>query len=169
MIKKQPTDWMNDKSGLDGLSVEKKFEEWCGERGNRIYDPPTQMNIEDHIDFIIYNKKDERYTADIKAQKRVSRGDEKQLAWTWIEFKNVRGKPGWLYGKADYIIFELGTGWLFVKLDKLKRLCESLVDINSVVTSPYEAKYKMYQRKDRKDKISLIEIEKIKEIGEYLE
>tara|TARA_R110000824_G_scaffold161301_3_gene336551 strand:- start:124 stop:633 length:510 start_codon:yes stop_codon:yes gene_type:complete len=168
MIKRQATDWMKDKSGLDGLSVERKFEKWCIERGNRIYDPPTQMNIEDHIDFIIYNKKDERYTADIKAQKRISRGGNKQSSWTWVEFSNVNGKPGWLFGKADYIIFEMGDGWIFVKLDKLRDLCKRLVDVGTIVKSPSEAKYKIYQRENRKDKISLIEISEIKNIGNYL-
>ena len=50
------TDWMNDKSGIDGLSVEDKFERWCVKRGNRVYSPPEQVNIEEHIDVIIYNK-----------------------------------------------------------------------------------------------------------------
>ena len=163
------TDWMKDKSGLDGLSVEEKFERWCVKRGNRVYAPPEKANIEDHIDVIIYNKKDERHTADIKAEKRVSRGSRKQSSWTWVEFANVNGKAGWLYGKADYVIFELDKGWLFVKLERLKDLSEQLVDMNTIVKTPQAAKYKIYQREGRKDKISLIEIDEIKRIGNYAE
>jgi len=168
MMKRKMTDWMKDKSGLDGLSVERKFELWCRKRGNRVFDPPAQMNIEDHIDFIIYNKKDERHTADIKAQKRINRGGDKQSSWTWVELSNVNGKPGWLFGKADYIIFELDDGWLFVKLNKLRKLVKELVDTSIIVRRPHEAKYKIYQRLGRKDKISLIEINEIKKIGNYL-
>tara|TARA_R110002020_G_scaffold401255_3_gene611479 strand:+ start:630 stop:1124 length:495 start_codon:yes stop_codon:yes gene_type:complete len=162
------TDWMNDISGKDGLSVEKKFEKWCIKRGNRVYEPPTQVNIEDHIDVIIYNKKDERHTADIKSRKRISRSGDKQSAWTWVEFTNVMGKVGWLYGKADYVIFEMDEGWLFVKLEKLKNLSEKLVDTETIVDTARAAKYKLYQRAGRKDRISLIEIDEIKKIGTYL-
>lgn len=160
---------MEDKSGLDGLSVEKRFEKWCVKRGNRVYEPPKQVNIEDHIDVIIYDKKDNRHTADIKAQKRIHRSSDKQLSWTWVEFTNVNGKAGWLYGKADYIIFSLNKGWLFVKLNKLKDLSERLVDMDTIVKTPQAAKYKIYQRPGRKDKIALIEIGEIKRIGNYLE
>ena len=161
-------DWMNDKSGIEGLSVEQKFERWCVARGNRVYAPPEQVNIEDHIDAIIYNKKDERHTADIKAQKKISRGGDKQSSWTWVEFTNVNGKVGWLYGKADYVIFELDQGWLFVKLERLKNLSERLVDMDTVVKKSQDAKYKIYQRAGRKDRISLIEIDEIKKIGNYI-
>ena len=160
---------MNDKSGIDGLSVEDKFERWCVKRGNRVYSPPEQVNIEEHIDVIIYNKKDERHTADIKAQKRISRSSNKQSSWTWVEFTNVNGKAGWLYGKADYIIFELAKGWRVVKLEKLKDLSEQLVDMDTVVKTPQAAKYKIYQRAGRKDRIALIEIDEIKKIGNYSE
>ena len=163
------TDWMTDKSGIDGLSVERKFERWCIRRGNRVYSPPEKANIEDHIDAIIYNKKDERHTADIKSQKRISRSSDKQSSWTWVEFTNVNGKAGWLYGKADYVIFELDKGWLFVKLEKVKELSEQLVDMDTIVKTPQAAKYKIYQRAGRKDRIALIEIDEIKRIGNYLE
>ena len=73
-----------------------------------------------------------------------------------------------MYGKADYVIFELDQGWLFVKLERLKNLSERLVDMDTVVKKPQDAKYKIYQRAGRKDRISLIEIDEIKKIGNYI-
>ena len=50
------TDWMKEKSGQEGLEAESKFRIWCESRGNTLYDPPEKMNVNDHIDFIIYIK-----------------------------------------------------------------------------------------------------------------
>jgi hypothetical protein len=64
---------MKEESGQEGLEAESRFRIWCESRGNTLYDPPNEMNINDHIDFIIYNKKGDRYTVDIKGLKRISR------------------------------------------------------------------------------------------------
>ena len=69
---------MKEKSGKEGLETESRFRIWCEARGNTLYDPPDNMNINDHIDFIIYNKKGDRYTVDIKGLKRISRSGNKQ-------------------------------------------------------------------------------------------
>ena len=46
-----------------------------------------------------------------------------------------------------------------IKLEKLKNLSEKLVDTETIVDTARAAKYKLYQRAGRKDRISLIEID----------
>ncbi len=96
---------------------------------------------------------------DIKAMKKISRECEKpQHEYVWIEFKNVAGNYGWLYGKADYIAFERPEDFVVVRRSGLVKLCEKLVDPDTTVKTPHEALYKMYQRQNRKDLLSLIKM-----------
>ena len=57
---------------------------------------------------------------DIKGMKKVNRWDnKKQDDIAWVEGTNVRGKPGWVKGRADYIVFERVDCWLLVKREQL--------------------------------------------------
>ena len=45
-----------------------------------------------------------KWSVEVKAMKRISRASPKpQSKWLWVEFKNVTGGPGWLYGSAVFI------------------------------------------------------------------
>lgn len=60
-----------------------------------------------HID-LFYTIADKTYSFDVKSMKKSNRKDstvDDQIHW--IELQNVRGNPGWIYGKADFIAFEL--------------------------------------------------------------
>jgi len=162
------TDWMKEKSGQEGLEAESRFRIWCESSGNTLYDPPNEMNINDHIDFIIYNKKGDRYTVDIKGLKRVGRSGNRQSEWTWVEFANVQGKRGWLYGKADYIIFEHQNGWIYVKSDDLKGFAERRIKRDYFAETPQAAKYRIYQREGRQDEIALVELKELIKIGKFI-
>lgn len=72
-----------------------------------------------HID-LFYTKDDKTYSFDIKSMKKSNRKDatpDDQIHW--IELQNVRGNPGWIYGKADFIAFELMNSWLIISRKKL--------------------------------------------------
>ena len=57
---------------------------------------------------------------DVKGMKRKNRNDkEKQDEWAWVEGTNVRGNPGWVKGRADYIVFERSEYWLMVNREEL--------------------------------------------------
>ncbi|UCE05543.1 MAG: hypothetical protein JSW07_18340 [bacterium] len=99
--------------------------------------------------------------------KRMSRKDPSvQDKWFGVEFHGVRPYVrGWLYdGKTDLIAIERRTSFLIVKRHDLIRLTEKLVDKTCRVFSSRDAKYKLYQRTGRPDLISMIEIEKLKQI-----
>jgi hypothetical protein len=61
----------------------------------------------------------------------------------------VRGNAGWVYGKADYIVFETDTDWLIVKRRRLIDVINSKVTDTSIKNT--KELYTYYQRPGRKD------------------
>lgn len=140
----------------DGDRAENRFKEICIKNGYSIKESSFNENVQKHIDVYI-QKKIRWFGVDIKAKKRISRNNPTpQSKYIWIEFKNVNGRVGWIYGKADYVAFELDEGFILVKRKELALFAEKTVDFNSVVNKAEEAIYKIYTRKDKKDQISLI-------------
>jgi hypothetical protein len=115
----------------------------------------------DHIEYVM-TKNNQKISVDVKARKKISRRDLDQNDFlVWVEWKNVIGKKGWLYGKADLIAFEQEHDYLIVSRNQLALLCERLVDQKTIAESPHSALNKIYQREGRKDKLSLIRISDI--------
>jgi hypothetical protein len=108
-----------------------------------------------------------QYKVDVKSMKRLSRYDAKaQDEWVWIELHGVRANDaGWLYGgKADLIAFEKQHSFIIVMRTRLASLIPELVNMNTLVRSPREAKYQVYNRPGRPDRITLIQTEKLHNI-----
>jgi hypothetical protein len=71
---------------------------------------PTEMqDIKEHWDVKV-----EGYKIDVKA---IKKNDENIH---FVEFKNVQGNKGWLYGDADGFAFETKDYWVEVKKEKLQ-------------------------------------------------
>ena len=102
----------------------------------------------------------------MKAMKRIQRSDnDVQDEWTWIELHGVRPHDdGWLHGEAKIIAFETRESFILVKRKDLIDLVHKYVNFDTLVEYARDAKYSVYQRKGRADKITLIETEKIREI-----
>ena len=121
-------------------------------------------NIDDHWDYLV-EKEDKQFKVEVKSAKRVDRRDlDAQLDYVWVEFQNVRGKVGWLFGKADIIAFEKESTFIFVKRLDLLALVNKKVDLVAKVRDPKDALYKIYRRDGRKDKLTLLPINDIEEI-----
>lgn len=124
-----------------------------------------EQNIDEHWDYLI-EKEDQHFKVEVKAEKRIQRKDNgSQTDFTWVELRNVRGKVGWLFGKADLIAFEKGSSFIFVKRLDLLSLVNQKVNLVAKVKSAQDALYKIYTREGRKDKLTLLptsEIEPIK-------
>ena len=152
-----------DFSGQNQLSGEKAedlFEKMALKRNLKIQKATYKQQLS-HIDFILTNEKDEIYLLDIKARKKVSRTSEVfSDDLVWIEFKNVSGNQGWLYGASDYIAFEREYDFVIVPRKNLALLCERLVS-NIKVQKSKDCLYNRYTRKDRKDELSLIKMDDI--------
>ena len=107
-----------------------------------------------HVDYISDFGK-----IDVKARKRVARKDtDVQDDLVWLEFKNVQGKHGWLYGKSDWIAFEREEDFVMVKRHYLALMAEKLCDVGDRVAVGKDALYKGYQRSGRKDLLSIVKM-----------
>jgi hypothetical protein len=145
---------------LSGERAEDLFEKIVLEKKLNVQKATTKQQLS-HIDFIITNAKKETFFFDVKARKKISRSsDSFSDDLVWIEFKNVVGNDGWLYGASDYIAFERESDFVVVPRKNLASLCERLVS-NVKVDNSKDCLYKKYSRKDRKDELSLIKMKDI--------
>ena len=94
-------------------------------------------------------------TVDVKGLKRVNMKDAAvNPDIHWIEFQNVIGKKGWLYGGASHIAFELVDTYLLIEREVLYEFCkEKIVDRKIKDT---KGLYTLYRRKGTQDVISLV-------------
>lgn len=100
---------------------------------------------------------------DVKGMKKVNRWDNKtQDDITWIEGTNVRGYPGWIKGKADYIVFERPDYWLLVNREELFKFTWSKLEENNFRKG--KNIYEVYQREGRLDKITMVPFKDIEKL-----
>jgi len=109
----------------------------------------TEQDINEHWDV----KLDIKF--DVKAVKKVNRSDgETDETIHWVELINVRGNRGWLYGEADYFAFELDEYWVIVNKQILQTFIAKKCAKKEKSDTP--ALYKIYNRRDRLDVITLV-------------
>ena len=100
---------------------------------------------------------------DVKGMKKINRWDKKsQDDITWIEGTNVRGYPGWIKGKADYIVFERPDYWLIVNREDLFKFTWSKLEENNFRKG--KNIYEVYQREGRLDKITMVPFQDIEQL-----
>jgi hypothetical protein len=150
----------NGQNQLSGEKAEDLFEKIALTKKLKVQKATTKQQLS-HIDFILTNNKNQNFFFDVKARKKISRtSDSYSDDLVWIEFKNVAGNQGWLYGASDYIVFERENDFVIVPRGNLVSLCERLVS-NVTVDKSKDCLYKKYSRKDRKDELSLIKMKDI--------
>ena len=145
--------WIQDQSWKRGQGVEAMFAKLLNKRTTdvRAADLKEQFS---HVDYFSDFGK-----IDVKARKRVARSDDNtQDDLVWLEFKNVQGKLGWLYGEADWIAFERNDDFVIVKRSSLAMMAEKLCAVGDRVAVGKDALYKGYQRSGRKDLLSIVKM-----------
>jgi hypothetical protein len=147
-----------------GEKAEGVFAEMASQSGWQVSPSSKDENIDQHWDFCI-SKDAENFKVEVKSAKRINRTDnESQSDYTWVELRNVRGKIGWLFGKADLIAFEKESSFIFVKRLDLLAVVNKKVNLVAKVNSTKDALYKIYTRAGRKDKLTLLRTSDIEEI-----
>jgi hypothetical protein len=138
-----------------------KFIELAQAKGY-IVKKPTSAQFNRFINFVIVGKgKDSKPQPVSLSLKNLKSG--KMPKWLWVEIKNREGSPGWLYGDADFIVFELVDEYLFVNRKNLVEFVHSNIDFSMpLVQNTWEAKYKMYQRNGSLDQITQIKLDHLK-------
>jgi len=149
-----------------GTAIENMFVNEAIKRNYETKVSTEKQNMYEHIDLIL-TKEGETFTVDIKARRT---GTDKSKGfddlWTVVEFKNTVGDSGWLYSKANYIVFEREKDFVFANSIELRNMCEELVDLNDRVSSFRNANYKVWGRsyQGKKDLISRIEMCKVTDL-----
>ena len=147
-----------------GNDAEKHFVSVAKSKGYEVSKSTKKQDMVDHFDYLLKNKKGLTKTFEVKALKKVNRTDDStNNEWIWIEIKNVRGEKGWIKGKADFVSFEQEFSFLTVKREDLLELCRTLIDTKKTVGTANEAEYCLYSRRGRKDIISRIKVQDIKD------
>ena len=164
-------EFIDERSAAMGESAEQKFDRVVKAQGKSIRKASRFEERVQHIDRWIGNKNwrpnrnqtkhdKPEISVEVKAMKRISRGSpEPQSEWLWVEFKNVSGGDGWLYGDATLLATEVETGFYLLYLKSLQSWSEFKVNRNDKVTNPNHAYYKSYSRQNRDDEMSLINLQ----------
>jgi hypothetical protein len=120
---------------------------------------PKDIDIYKHIDYYITRPDGSKTSVDVKG------GNNSTLIW--IEFKNVHGNTGWMYGEAEYIAFEMPElkGFCMIDREELLKLCKEI--IQPVFTTKHECYLKLYQRANRKDVLSKLYLSDIQKCKSY--
>jgi hypothetical protein len=129
-------------------------------RGYATKAPTEEEAIKGHVDFWVKDKNNEWRSVDAKAMKKMSRSDNgTQDEWTFVEWLNNAGMPGWLARGAEFMAFEREEHVFLVKRSRLHDWAKERVDFNALCMRSSEAKYKVYSRFGREDLTSLIRLD----------
>ena len=148
-------------SSNTGRVAEERFVRAARKKGLGVKKSLRDEDMYDHIDYwLTLPDNAKRWGVDVKGN---NLPDE-----IWIEFKNVNGKKGWLYGGATIIAFDMPEegGFSIVDRDELAFFCEKHVRNEKVDDKKY-AYLKKYTRKGRQDVITMLKLHDIKALMSY--
>ena len=148
-------------SNATGRMAEVRFVRAAREKGLMVTKSSHTEDMHEHIDYwLAMSTQGKRWGVDVKGN---NLPDE-----IWVEFKNVRGNPGWMYGGATIIAFDMPEegGFAIVDREELAFFCEKHV-ADEVVSNKKDAYLKKYTRKDRQDVISILKLHDIKNLMSY--
>ena len=121
---------------------------------------PNFGQKKNNIDLILegqISKNPTKVTVDIK--KKNSKNANK---WVWIEYETSNGKKGWIYGMAQFIVFETSQSFIFVNRKKLLNWLSSSQMVRwdmPHVSNPWSAKYRLYRRSGTLETITQIQVD----------
>jgi len=146
-----------------GADAEETFKSLISKYGGECEKANFYQETREHWDFkVSQSELGAPKRVDVKAMKKLTRTDmEPNDEIVWIEFKNVNGNDGWLYGKADYIAFQVKEGFLMINRKRLARKCERLVgfvkeQIHEGIAGNIKDFYRLISRRNRQDVITII-------------
>ena len=83
--------------------------------------------------------------------------------------EDINGNLGWVCGEAKWIAFEMPElgGYVRVEREELLQWCLKNVDFDHYVILKQDAYRGIYQRIDRKDKITMLALHDLQELKSY--
>lgn len=95
-------------------------------------------------------------TVDIK-----KKNSKNANTWVYIEYADSKGGEGWIYGAAQFIVFETGSSFIFVPRKNLLNWLSSSQIVRwdlPYVDQPWNSKYRLYRRSGTLETISQIKV-----------
>jgi hypothetical protein len=157
-----------------------------------IFIPSTiDEDMRQHFDCIIEKYEDGELIQTLKIELKGKKYNSKKnkgiesLRTQYIEFMNVNGEIGWLYGEADYIAFEGDNNvWSFVRRTALIDFAETIFQVNlrvpikeveatlwamkpKWVPSSKQAYHKLYRRFGRMDIVTRISLKEVDSLTHF--
>ena len=148
-------------SSATGRVAEVRFQRAATHLGFQVVKSGRKDDMHMHIDYWMqYEGIDGKWGVDVKGN---NLPDE-----IWCEFKNVAGNPGWMYGGAEIIAFDMPEegGFSIVDREDLASYCEKNVE-DVFVSHKRDSYKKKYTRKDREDVITTLSINDLKGLLSY--
>ena len=96
--------------------------------------------------------------SDVKSHRHKYRHGPLLEGFFVVEWKNVAGKKGWILGEADEIAYEYYDDFYVFNRQELMNYTFMITDFSKKVTKFFDCVNCIYQRKDRKDQMTLIKI-----------
>lgn len=143
-----------------GQLGEQRFVDACLFVNYQVKPATRDQNIHDHIDFFVLRPHASDWTGvDVKS------GNHPETIW--VEFKNVTGKAGWLFGKAEFFAFEMPEvgGFIMIKRHDLIEYCEQ--NVNPKFVEKDKSHLHLYQRKGREDVLTKLHQSDLQKIESY--
>ena len=147
-------------SSATGRVAEVRFVRAAKELEFQVMKGSRKDDMQLHIDYWLRHGDSKRWGVDVKGN---NLPDE-----IWCEFKNVAGNPGWMYGGAAIIAFDMPEegGFSIVDRVELRDFCEENVE-DVFVDNKSDAYMKKYSRKDRSDVITKLNLLDIRSLKSY--
>lgn len=147
-------------SSATGRVAEVRFIRAAEQLGFQVTKGSRKDDMHLHVDYWISHGASQNWGVDVKGN---NLPDE-----IWCEFKNVQGKPGWMYGGSSVIAFDLPEegGFSIVNTKELREYCEQNVS-DEIVDHKSKAYKARYSRKDREDVITILKLSDLKSLLSY--
>jgi hypothetical protein len=135
------------------------------------YSPKKARNMRiPYVTHILKGKGRGGKSVEIKVDLKKIKNKKQSQDWLWVEFQNAEGKPGWIYGQADFVVFERTKDFIFVNRKELLDWCSGSQKIRydlPFVTLAKKAKYRIYKREGMKEEITQILVDDIKTLKSF--
>jgi len=138
------------------LNYKALFIEIAEKKGYKIL-KPSFLERKNSVDFILeghINGKPTKVSVDLK-----KKNSKNANSWVYIEYQTSKGDKGWLYGMADFIVFETVEEFIFVNRKSLINYLNSEQIVRwdlPYVDKPWNSKYRLFRRPKTMETISQI-------------
>ena len=148
-------------SGSTGRVADVRFVRAAEELGLDVKKSSHTEDIHEHVDYWLAHNNMGKWGVDVKGN---NLPDE-----IWVELMNVRGNPGWLYGGAKIIAFDMPEEGGFSIVDRVELLhyTEDELRDATIVSNKRDAYKQKYRRKDRQDLITKLNLHDLRTLSTY--